>query len=81
MRFIVHGLFGNVPVGGIFQLQRTLRTSWGGPNTSPPITWLKVSTRTARVNGNGAVFYFGKADTVWLEEAASPRTNNKEEMK
>lgn len=71
MRFIVHGLFGNVPVGGIFQLQRTIKNA-GAP---APITWLKVSTRTARVNGNGAVFYFGKADNVWLEEAASPRTN------
>jgi hypothetical protein len=74
MRFIVHGLFGNVPVGGIFQLQRTIK----GAGDITPITWLKVSTRTARVNGNGAVFYFGKADNVWLEEAASPRTNNKE---
>jgi hypothetical protein len=74
MRFIIHGLFGNVPVGGIFQLQRTIK----GAGDITPITWLKVSTRTARVNGNGAVFYFGKADNVWLEEAASPRTNNKE---
>ena len=80
MRFIVRATFGVVPVGGIFQLQRTLRTSWGGPNTSPPITWLKVSTRTARVNGNGAVFYFGKADNVWLEEGVR-LTTNKEEMK
>ena len=78
MRFIIRATFGVVPVGGIFQLQRTLRTSWGDPNTSPPITWLKVSTRTARVNGNGAVFYFGKADTVWLEEGMLVQPTNKE---
>jgi hypothetical protein len=71
MRFIVHGLFGNVPVGGIFQLQRTIKNA-GAP---APITWLKVSTRTARVNGNGAVFYFGKADNVWLEEGVRLTTN------
>lgn len=79
MRFIVRATFGDVPKGEIFQLQRT--TKPGTPADVTPITWLKVSTRTARVNGNGAVFYFGKADNVWLEEAASPRTNNKEEMK
>jgi hypothetical protein len=73
MRFIVRATFGNVPVGGIFQLQRTIK----GAGDITPITWLKVSTRTARVNGNGAVFYFGKADTVWLEEGVR-LTPNKE---
>jgi hypothetical protein len=63
--------FGQMPVGTQFRSTPTT-TAYG---------WLKVSTRTARVNGNGAVFYFGKADTVWLEEAVRLTTNNKEEMK
>jgi len=79
MRFIIRATFGIVPKGEIFQLQRT--TKPGTPADTTPITWLKVSTRTARVNGNGAVFYFGKADTVWLEEGVRLTTNNKEEMK
>jgi len=80
MRFIIRATFGDVPKGEIFQLQRT--TKPGTPADVTPITWLKVSTRTARVNGNGAVFYFGKADTVWLEEGVLVQpTNNKEEMK
>ena len=76
MRFIFRATFGIVPVGGIFQLQKTIK----GAGDLTPITWLKVSTRTARVNGNGAVFYFGKADNVWLEEGVR-LTTNKEEMK
>jgi len=73
MRFIVHGLFGNVPVGGIFQMQRTIK----GAGDPAPITWLKVSNRTARVNGNGAVFYFSKHDTVWCEAGVSAAPNKK----
>lgn len=30
--------------------------------------WLKVSTRTARLNGNGAWFYFGKHEVVSVDE-------------
>jgi hypothetical protein len=74
MRFIIRATFGIVPVGGIFQLQKTIK----GAGDLTPITWLKVSTRTARVNGNGAVFYFGKADTVWLEEGVLVKPTNKE---
>lgn len=75
MRFVVHTAFGSVPVGEIFQMQKTIKNA-GAPS---PITWLKVSTRTARVNGNGAVFYFGKADTVWVEEGVRLETNKEGE--
>lgn len=79
MRFIIRATFGIVPVGGIFQMQRTTRP--GTPADTTPVTWLKVSTRTARVNGNGAVFYFSKHDTVWCEAGAavSAAPNKKEE--
>lgn len=30
--------------------------------------WMKVSTRTARINGNGAVFYFAQDETVRIDE-------------
>jgi len=29
--------------------------------------WLKVSTRTARLNGNGKVFYFGQREPVQVD--------------
>jgi hypothetical protein len=45
MRFIVHGLFGNVPVGGIFQLQRTIKNA-GAPDDEMPTSM--PSSRAAR---------------------------------
>ena len=62
--FNIRKQFNDLPVGCTFQLHRTIKCA-GDPD---PSTWLKVSTRTARVNGNGAVFYFGKTETVWVEE-------------
>jgi hypothetical protein len=61
MRFDKHTTFSSVPIGTSFQMNRTMR--------NPPVeptTWVKVSTRTARVHGTGPVFFFRKAETVWV---------------
>lgn len=65
MRFTTRTEFHLVPINAPFEMQRTMKNS-GDPS---PITWLKVSTRTARANGNGAVFYFRKSEVVWLEDS------------
>ena len=50
----LHIAFGEVPVGARFE--------------TSGCAWLKVSTRTARVNGNGQVFYFSKHETVRIDK-------------
>jgi hypothetical protein len=57
MAYRVFTTFAAVPIGTRFRL-----------NPHSPTDWLKVSTRTARVNGNGAVFYFGKRETIRIDE-------------
>lgn len=37
--------------------------------TSTAFEWFKVSTRTARLNGNGKVLYFLADDTVHVDSA------------
>jgi hypothetical protein len=37
--------------------------------TSTAFEWFKVSTRTARLNGNGRVLYFLAADVVHVDSA------------
>lgn len=49
--------FGQMPVGTQFRSTPTT-TAYG---------WLKVSTRTARINGNGAVYYFRNDDPLYVE--------------
>jgi hypothetical protein len=57
MAYRVLTTFSAVPIGTRFRL---------APNASTD--WLKVSTRTARVNGNGAVFYFGQKENIRIDE-------------
>lgn len=57
MAYRVLTTFGSVPVGTRFRL--TPRST---------IDWLKVSTRTARINGNGSVFYFGQKENIRIDE-------------
>lgn len=49
--------FGKMPIGTQFRSTPTT-TAYG---------WLKVSTRTARINGNGASYYFRMDDTLYVE--------------
>lgn len=51
--------FASMPIGTQF------RTT---PTTTAYV-WLKVSTRTARLNGNGKVFYFGRTEDHYVEGA------------
>jgi hypothetical protein len=37
--------------------------------TDTAYEWFKVSTRTARIDGNGRVLYFLAADSVYVEAA------------
>lgn len=49
--------FHEMPIGTIFTTTPT----------GSAYEWLKVSTRTARLNGNGAVFYFGQRDLCHVD--------------
>lgn len=49
--------FHEMPIGTIFTTTPT----------GSAYEWLKVSTRTARINGNGAVFYFGQRDLCHVD--------------
>ena len=51
--------FGQMPIGTQFRTTPTT-TAYG---------WLKVSTRTARINGNGKVYYFRAAEPHYVESA------------
>lgn len=51
--------FGQMPIGTQFRSTPTT-TAYG---------WLKVSTRTARINGNGKVYYFRVAEPLYVESA------------
>lgn len=51
--------FGQMPIGTQFRTTPTT-TAYG---------WLKVSTRTARINGNGAVYYFRAAEPHYVDSA------------
>lgn len=54
----VRRTFKQMPVGTKFR-------------TTPTITamdWLKVSTRTARIGGNGACYYYGQSELAYIDE-------------
>jgi hypothetical protein len=60
MAYRVFTTFGAVPIGTRFRLSPQSSTDW-----------LKVSTRTARVNYNGAVFYFGQKENIRIDESTA----------
>ena len=74
MTYRVFSTFGALPVGTPFRLNKQIKNA----GDAIPITWLKVSTRTARVNGNGAVFYFGQRDNVWIDPSVADALEAKE---
>ena len=49
--------FADMPIGTQFRTTPTT-TAYG---------WLKVSTRTARINGNGKVFYFRAPELHYVD--------------
>ena len=51
--------FGQMPIGTQFRSTPTT-TAYG---------WLKVSTRTARINGNGKVYYVRQNEVQYVESA------------
>lgn len=51
--------FGQMPIGTQFRTTPTT-TAYG---------WLKVSTRTARINGNGKVYYYCQGEGCYVESA------------
>jgi len=49
--------FADMPIGTQFRTTPTT-TAYG---------WLKTSTRTARINGNGQVYYFRAAESHYVD--------------
>ena len=49
--------FGKMPIG----------TRFRSTPTATAYEWLKVSTRTARINGYGAAYYFRMDDPLYVE--------------
>lgn len=59
--------FRDLPIGAIF-------CTTPPRNTDDPYEWLKVSTRTARIGGNGRVFYFCMHEPAYVADVR-PRPN------